>query len=66
MSSLISVDEEEGVAGIDKTGAIGAVRDPNALTVPSYQETVNVTCITFARQTSLTFMAWVSKSAFGT
>lgn len=41
MSSFISIDEEEGVTRIDETSAMRAVRDMNALTVSSNQETVS-------------------------
>lgn len=43
MSSLISVDEEEGVARVHEAGANRAVRDLDALAVSSYQETVHKT-----------------------
>lgn len=43
MSSLISVDEEEGVTRVDEAGAIRTVRDTGALAMSSYQETVNNT-----------------------
>lgn len=41
MSSFISIDEEERVTRVDETGALRAVRDMDALTVPSNQETVS-------------------------
>lgn len=36
VSSLISVDEEEGVTRVDEAGATRTVRDTGALTVSSY------------------------------
>lgn len=41
MSSFISIDEEEGVTREDEASAMRAVRDMDALTVSSYQETVS-------------------------
>lgn len=43
MSSLISIDEEEGVTTVDEAGAIRAFRDPNALTVSDNHETIHIT-----------------------
>lgn len=66
MGSLISVDEEEGVTRVDEAGVKRAVWDTDALTVSSYQESVNKTCTTSAWQPWKTLAAWVSKSAFWT
>lgn len=43
MSSLISVDEEEGVTRVHEASSLRTVRDMDALTMSSYQETVNKT-----------------------
>lgn len=43
MSSLISIDEEEGVARVNEAGALRAFGDIDTLTMSSYQETVNKT-----------------------
>lgn len=50
VGSLVSVDEEEGVTREHKAGATRAVRDTDALTVSSYQESVNKTRTASARQ----------------
>lgn len=63
MSSLISIDEEEGVTREHEASAMRAVGDTDALTVSGYQETVDNTWTTFAWQPYRTFLAWVSKSA---
>lgn len=55
MSSLISIDKEEGVTRVDETGAIRAVRVLNALTVSGNQETICVICSSSPRQTSQSF-----------
>lgn len=66
MSSLISVHEEEGVTRVDEAGAVGADGDTGALTVSGYQEAVNITWTTCARQPCRTLVAWVSNSAVWT
>lgn len=66
MSSLISIDEEEGVTRVNEAGALRTVRDMDALTVSSYQEAVNITWTRSARQTSRTFAAWDSKCSVWT
>ncbi len=66
MSSLIPVDEEEGVTRVDEAGVTRAVRDMDALTVSSYQESVHKTLNTSAWQPWKTLVAWLSKSAFWT
>lgn len=66
MSSLVSIDEEEGVTREDEGGATRTVRDLGALTVSGNQETVHITWTTYAWQPLTTLMAWVSKSAFRT
>lgn len=52
MSSLVSIDEEEGITRVDETGAMRAVRDINALTVPGNHKTICVMCSCSPRQTS--------------
>lgn len=64
MSSLIPIDEEEGVTRVDQAGASRTVRDLDALTVSSYHETVNITWATSARQPLRTFVAWVTSSSY--
>lgn len=66
MSSLISIDEEEGVTREDEASAMRAVGDTDALTVSGYQETVDKTWTTSAWQPCRTLLAWVSKSAIWT
>lgn len=66
MSSLISVDEEEGVTRVDEAGAMRAVRDTDALTVSSYQESVSKMRTSFAWQPWRTLLTWDPESAVWT
>lgn len=66
MSSLISINEEEGVTRVDEAGAMRAVGDSDALTVSGYQESVHKTWRTTSWQPLGTLAAWNSTSAFWT